>query len=98
MLDISRCSVKQFENNVDNFRLAGPWLDNWWLDSVHASIIVTVLGGGVENSLNMDLSLQLGTLGKMAHQNNTVGFRQDARQVSRHVSELSSCAIPNVRE
>ena len=52
MLNVSRGSVKQFENNVDNLRLAGPWLDNGWLNSIYASVIVTVLGCGVEDSLD----------------------------------------------
>lgn len=52
MLNVSRGSVKQFENNVDNLRLAGPWLDNGWLDSIYPSVIVTVLGCGVEDSLD----------------------------------------------
>ena len=43
MLNVSRGSVKQFKNNVDDFRLASPWLDNGWLDSIYASVIVTVL-------------------------------------------------------
>jgi len=51
MLDVSRGSVKQFENNVDNLRLAGPRLDKGWLDSINASIIVTVLECRVEDSL-----------------------------------------------
>lgn len=52
MLNVSRSSVKQFENNVDNFGLAGPWLDEGWLDSIYASIIVTVLERRVEDSLD----------------------------------------------
>ena len=52
MLNVSRGSVKQFKNNVDDFRLASPWLDNGWLDSIYASVIVTVLGCGVEDSLD----------------------------------------------
>jgi hypothetical protein len=52
VLNVSRGSVKQFENNVDNLRLAGPWLDNGWLDSIYPSVIVTVLGCGVEDSLD----------------------------------------------
>jgi hypothetical protein len=51
MLNVSRGSVKQFENNVDNLGLAGPWLDKGWLDSIYASIIVTVLECRVEDSL-----------------------------------------------
>jgi hypothetical protein len=51
VLNVSRGSVKQFENNVDNLGLAGPWLDNRWLDSIYASIIVAVLECRVEDSL-----------------------------------------------
>jgi hypothetical protein len=51
MLNVSRSGVKQFENNVDNFGLAGPWLDKGRLDSIYASIIVTVLERRVEDSL-----------------------------------------------
>ena len=51
MLNVSRGSVKQFENNVDNFGLAGPWLHKGWFDSVNASIIVTVRKCGVEDGL-----------------------------------------------
>lgn len=51
MLNVSCSSVKQFENNVDNFGLAGPWLDKGRLDSIYASIIVTVLERRVEDSL-----------------------------------------------
>jgi hypothetical protein len=51
MLNVSRSSVKQFENNVDNLGFAGPWLDKGWLDSIYASIIVTVLECRVEDSL-----------------------------------------------
>ncbi len=51
MLNVSRGGVKQFENNVDNLGLAGPWLDNGRLDSIYASIIVTVLECRVEDSL-----------------------------------------------
>lgn len=51
MLNVSRGCVKQLENNVDNLRPAGPWLDNGWLDSIYAGIIVTVLECRVEDSL-----------------------------------------------
>ena len=51
VLNVSRGSVKQFENNIDNLGLAGPWLDIGWLDSIYASILVTVLDCRVENSL-----------------------------------------------
>lgn len=51
MLNVRRGSVKQFENNVDNLGLAGPWLDKGWLDSIYASIIATVLECRVEDSL-----------------------------------------------
>lgn len=51
MLNVSRGSVKQFENDVDNFGLAGPWLDKGWLDSVYASVIVTVRECRVEDGL-----------------------------------------------
>lgn len=51
MLDVSRGGIKQFENNVDNLGLAGPWLDKGWLDSIYANIIVTVLECRVEDSL-----------------------------------------------
>jgi hypothetical protein len=51
MLNVCRGRVKQFENNVDNLRFAGPWLDNGRLDSIYASIIVTVLECRVEDSL-----------------------------------------------
>jgi hypothetical protein len=55
MLNVSRGSIKQFENNVDNLGLAGPWLDKRWLDSIYASIIVTVLVCRVEDSLENEL-------------------------------------------
>ena len=51
MLNVSRGSIEQFENNVDNLGLAGPWLDKGWLDSIYASIIVTVLECRVEDGL-----------------------------------------------
>jgi hypothetical protein len=51
MLNISRGCVKQFENNVDNLRPACPWLDNGWLDSIYAGIIVTVLERRIEDCL-----------------------------------------------
>jgi len=51
MLNVSRGSVKQFENNVDNLGLASPWLDEGWLDPIYVSIIVTVLECRVEDSL-----------------------------------------------
>jgi hypothetical protein len=43
MLNVSRSSVKQLEDDVDNLGLAGPWFDKGWLNTVYASIIVTVL-------------------------------------------------------
>ena len=51
MLNVCRGSVKQFENNIDDLGLAGPWLDNWWFDSIYAGIIVTVLVRRVEDNL-----------------------------------------------
>ncbi len=51
MLNVSCGGVKQFENNVDDLGFAGPWLDKGWLDSIYASIIVTVLERRVEDSL-----------------------------------------------
>lgn len=51
MLNVSRGRVKQFENNVDNLRLAGPWLDERWLDSIYPSIIVTIFERRVQDSL-----------------------------------------------
>jgi hypothetical protein len=51
MLNVSRSCVKQLENNVDNLRLAGPWLDKRWLDSIYPSIIVSIFEGRVEDSL-----------------------------------------------
>jgi hypothetical protein len=51
VLNVSCSSVKQFENNVDNLGLAGPWLDKRRLDSIYPSIIVTVLECRVEDSL-----------------------------------------------
>jgi hypothetical protein len=51
-LNVSRGSIKQFEDNVNNLRLAGPGLDKWQLDSVYTSIIVPVFECGVEDSLD----------------------------------------------
>jgi len=53
MLNVGRGSVKQFENNVDNLGLAGPWLDKGWLDSIYASVIVTVFECRIKDGLEM---------------------------------------------
>jgi len=51
-LNVSRGSIKQFEDNVDNFRLAGPGLDKRQVDSVYTSIILPVFECGVEDGLD----------------------------------------------
>jgi hypothetical protein len=75
MLNVGCGSVKQFENDVDNLGLAGPWLDKGWLDSVYASVIVTIFERRIKDGLEICPNPQLDIPGKMTHQDDTVGFR-----------------------
>lgn len=55
ILDVSRSEVKQFEDNVNNLRLAGPWPDKGQLDAVYPGIIVAVLECRIEDSLEWSI-------------------------------------------